>query len=317
MLTTFSRAFECIPAVPVNWEALSDLLTQIDQLRDLYKVSWERFASLQEDICPVRAEMQRIRYAVASVQERLDGISNDAVSACEPLIHNLYQQIDTRLSRLEKCSGPSPPSPAQLGDILKRLTRLSERVEQLERAAEADDFHTRIDGYISAYLAYRGLHDHILRQLGTGEAAAPSSISAGSSISHIFRAVHHPPPPSTASVATSVPPPALSSASASTTHEYAPGALSAPAGIRRLQSAINVVGIAANTPAPSAAPPSSRASLAVSGVVPELDPPAHIHTEGGGTVGAVSAPPTGPRLVVSRMHTKTRDVASSTRRRGS
>ena len=90
VLTQFSRAFECIPAVPVNWEALSDLLAQIQQLQDLYKVSWEHFASLEEDVRPLRAEMQRICYAVAQVQEQLDRISNDAISACKPLIHNFY-----------------------------------------------------------------------------------------------------------------------------------------------------------------------------------------------------------------------------------
>ena len=317
VLTKFSTAFNCIPAVPINWDALSDLLTQIGQLRDLYKTSWEHFASLEEDVRPLRAEMQRIRYGVAHVQERLDGISNDAVTACEPLIHNLYQQIDARLSHLENVGAPSPaPLPAQLGDVLKILTRLSERVEQLERAAEAEDFRTRIDGYIARYLSDRGLHDDILRQLGVGETPAPASTSAGSSISHLFQAGHRAAPRSGMSFGTSLPGSTLSSISPSPAVDYPHGAASVPAGIRQLEPPLNVTAMAANAPAPSAAPPSGAGSFAVPQVASPLDRPAHGHTEGGGTGGEVGIPQRGTRSVVSKMHSKIYGGTSSTRRRG-
>ena len=315
VLTQFSRAFECILAVPVNWEALSNLLAQIQQLQDLYKVSWEHFASLEEDVRPLRAEMQRIRYAVAQVQEQLDGISNDAVSACEPLIHNFYRQIDTRLSRLENGSGgpSSSPLPPQLGDMLKMFTRLSERVEQLERAAEADDFRTRIDGYIAGYLAERGLHEHVLRQLGNCELTASSSTSAGSSISHVFQAAHHRAPLSVGSFATSVAASTLSTTFPSASLEYTHGAVSAPAGIRQLEHPLNV---AANSPAPSAPLPSGGGSVILPGNVTQFDLPAHVHTEAAGVGEDFRIPQSGSRSVLSKMHGKTRGGASSTRRRG-
>ena len=190
MLVRIFEAFENIPAMPANWTAVLDLLTQIGELRELYKVSWERFVSLEEDVRPLRTEMQRVRYRIAEVQERVDQISNEAIMACEPLIHNLYSQLDTQLTHLEQ-GQPSPlPHVTQMGDVLKALTWLSERVDQLERAAEADDFRTRIDGYISRYLADRGLADHILRQLGTASAQTPSSWSAGSSVSHVLHTVY-------------------------------------------------------------------------------------------------------------------------------
>ena len=195
MLARLSEVFKVIPAVPVNWTAVLELLTQVGELRDLYKVSWERFASLEEDVRPIRAEMQRICYRIAEVQDRLDEVSNEAVAACEPLIHNLYSQIDNRLTVLERRDPTPLPHVAQTGDVLKILSRLSDRVEQLERAAEADDFRTRIDGYISRYMADRGVTDRSLRQLGSASTDTLSARSAGSSVSHVLHTVYPTPLP--------------------------------------------------------------------------------------------------------------------------
>ena len=136
----------------------------------------------------------------------------------------------------------------------------------------------------------RGLHDHVLLQLGAGGMTAPSSTSAGSSISHVFQATRHPAPPLAGSIGSSVAASSMSTTFPSTSLEYLHGAVSAPAGIRRLELPLNVT---ANNAAPSAPLPSGGGSFMVPGVTAQLDRPAHVHTKAARVEGELGIPQSG------------------------
>ncbi|KAI1785135.1 hypothetical protein LXA43DRAFT_1066177 [Ganoderma leucocontextum] len=202
-LAQFAQAFDSVPAVPMNWTVLLDLLSRMNDMGVLYRTAWERFATLEEDVRPVRTEMQRIRYLLAHVQTRLDEVPNESIVACEPLIHNMYQQLESRLTHLDGGSWTtaSLPRTATVGDVLQILTSLSERVAQLERT-QAGTSAQRMEACISEYLEARGISDDVLRELATTFGQDARGPSAGSSISHALHTVYEPP-----STGGNVPPP--------------------------------------------------------------------------------------------------------------
>ncbi|KAI1786439.1 hypothetical protein LXA43DRAFT_1099224 [Ganoderma leucocontextum] len=209
VLLRFTSVFSSIPAVPWNWLALLELLTKVDELRDLYRVAWERFDVLEEDMRPVRGEIYWLRHNIAHVQACLDGIANDTVHACEPLLHNFFDHFSTRLQtieqRISRLDGGSPapvgPPEATIGQVLQIVTSLSARLDDLERAA-GERLTTRIEGTITNYLAERGLTDEVLLQLGVDFRDPPREVEVGGSVSEVLHKAYNPP-----STGGSIPPP--------------------------------------------------------------------------------------------------------------
>ena len=197
VLSRFSSAFSVVPTVPWNWMSLVELLTKIEELRELYRISWERFDVLEEEQRPIRGEVYRLCENVAHVQACLDGIANETVHACEPLIHNLFLHFSTRLEGIERrlhlLDGGAPilvgPREPTFGEVLNQVTRLSARMDALERAV-ADPLKTRIEVTIGNYLAERGLTDDIIRQLGIDIGRPPEPVPVGGSISDILHTVY-------------------------------------------------------------------------------------------------------------------------------
>ncbi|KAI1783690.1 hypothetical protein LXA43DRAFT_1102196 [Ganoderma leucocontextum] len=212
ILSRFAAAFASIPAVPWNWPALLELLTKVDELRDLYKVSWERFDTLEEDLRPVRGEMYRLHNNVALIEAQLDGIANDTVLACEPLLHNIFEHFSSRIEnieqRLRRLDGGAPssvgPPEANIGQVLNIITTLSERVDRLERAV-GEPLRSRIEGTIANYLAERGLTEDVLWKLGNDVGGPQTAVEAGGSVSEVLHTVYEPP-----STGGNLPPPASS-----------------------------------------------------------------------------------------------------------
>ncbi|PIL26693.1 hypothetical protein GSI_11220 [Ganoderma sinense ZZ0214-1] len=200
VLSRLALGFKTVPAVPWNWLVLMELLSKVDELRDLYDSAWQRFDVLEEDVRPVRAEMHRLQLNVGFIQESLDGITNEAVNACEPLLHNVFEHFATRLEaieqRLRQIDGgaPSPVGPAEAtpGQVLKLITSLSERLDRVERSM-GDQLRARVEVTVANYLAERGLADDVLRELGARIGYPPRPADVGGSISDAFNTVYPPP----------------------------------------------------------------------------------------------------------------------------
>nr|VWO99083.1 Alcohol oxidase [Ganoderma boninense] len=202
VLSCLAAGFQTIPSVPWNWFALVDLLTRVDELRDLYATAWARFDVLEEDLRPVRSDMHRLQQHVASIQVCLDGIVNEALDACKPLLHNLYQHFTTKLDGIEQRlgrldgAGSTPVATVQpdFRQVWDAITALTKRIDRLEKAS-GDAMIARIEGTIGTYFADRGLPDDVLRQLGTRFGYPPVPVESGGSISDALNTVY--PPPST------------------------------------------------------------------------------------------------------------------------
>ena len=200
IIRRLASVFPSIPAVPWNWTALLDLLSRVEDLRNLYRVSWERFAALEEDVRPVRSEVLCIRQNVAQIQAQLDGIANETIDVCRPLLNTVHNHLSTRIAsldiRLSQIDGSAPttihPAPASIGDVLRVLTALSERVDNLERAA-GDSLSLRVEAEITRYFSNLGLREDILRQLGQDWVDPPRWGPAGGSISDALGAAYDPP----------------------------------------------------------------------------------------------------------------------------
>ena len=186
-----------VPTMPCNWVSLLELLTKIDDLRDLYRIAWQRFDVLEEDQRPIRGEIYRLRENVAHVQASLDGIANETIHACKPLIHNLYQHFATRLEGIEErlhvldggawiVVGPREPG---IGDVLKEVTRLSARMDALEQTV-GDRLKMRIEVTLSNYLSQLGLTQDVLRELGSTFGHPSLDIPVGGSISDVLHTVY-------------------------------------------------------------------------------------------------------------------------------
>ncbi|PIL25592.1 hypothetical protein GSI_11340 [Ganoderma sinense ZZ0214-1] len=197
VLIRLTGGFKNVPSMPWNWDALLDLLTKVDELRDLYATAWSRFNVLEEDMRPVCSEVHHLQHNVASVQDCLDGITNKAIKACEPLLHNLYKHLATKLEDIEKrlgrlngaASTPIASVQPDLQQVVAAITALSERIDRLEKSS-GDGIVARIEATIGTYLTDRGLPDDVLRQLGTRFGYPPGPVEVGGSISDALHTIY-------------------------------------------------------------------------------------------------------------------------------